>query len=540
MIRLVNIFILLFVCHYLNAKNTTFPTLEDLDKVVANQQIYTNARLRMLDSLKSDLRKTDDLHKKYAIEKELFAGYQSFVVDSALLYAQKKLSLAQRLNDAEELSYSYLDVASMLIKGGNYKEANEVLQRLNVRNASSNLRNYYYTVNQDLYTTLQTVSLTANERKLYNEKSSLYKDSILSLKLDPSVWVVTDRMMDKHRYKDALQILLKEYPTLNVDDRRMAYVAYSISDIYRLMGNREKEKQYLIVSAIADIKSAVKEYISLRRLATLLYEDGDIERSYLYMKRALEDAIYCNARLRVIEVSDIMPIINKAYEDKTQREKHITLLALVSISVLSLMLIGLVFLLRRQMKKLSVTQRALRDKNAELYKLNDVLSKTNDALSESNDSLSEASRIKDMYIAQFMTECSTYIDKMELYRKQLRKVATTGSKTELLDLLKSPTFIEKEVDAFFATFDATFLSLFPNFVHDFNQLLLPESQVVNKKDKRLNTELRICALIRLGISDNERLAAFLRCSKATIYSYRSRTRLKSLQPDLFEEQLMNL
>lgn len=540
MIRLVNIFILLFVCHCLNAKNTTFPTLEDLDKVVANQQIYTNARLRMLDSLKSDLRKADDLHKKYAIEKELFAGYQSFVVDSALLYAQKKLSLAQRLNDAEELSYSYLDVVSMLIKGGNYKEANEVLQRLNVRNASSNLRNYYYTVNQDLYTTLQTVSLTANERKLYNEKSSLYKDSILSLKLDPSVWVVTDRMMDKHRYKDALQILLKEYPTLNVDDRRMAYVAYSISDIYRLMGNREKEKQYLIVSAIADIKSAVKEYISLRRLATLLYEDGDIERSYLYMKRALEDAIYCNARLRVIEVSDIMPIINKAYEDKTQREKHVTLLALVSISVLSLMLIGLVFLLRRQMKKLSVTQRALRDKNAELYKLNDVLSKTNDALSESNDSLSEASRIKDMYIAQFMTECSTYIDKMELYRKQLRKVATTGSKTELLDLLKSPTFIEKEVDAFFATFDATFLSLFPNFVHDFNQLLLPESQVVNKKDKRLNTELRICALIRLGISDNERLAAFLRCSKATIYSYRSRTRLKSLQPDLFEEQLMNL
>ena len=540
MIRLVNIFILLFVCHCLNAKNTTFPTLEDLDKVVANQQIYTNARLRMLDSLKSDLRKADDLHKKYAIEKELFAGYQSFVVDSALLYAQKKLSLAQRLNDAEELSYSYLDVASMLIKGGNYKEANEVLQRLNVRNASSNLRNYYYTVNQDLYTTLQTVSLTANERKLYNEKSSLYKDPILSLKLDPSVWVVTDRMMDKHRYKDALQILLKEYPTLNVDDRRMAYVAYSISDIYRLMGNREKEKQYLIVSAIADIKSAVKEYISLRRLATLLYEDGDIERSYLYMKRALEDAIYCNARLRVIEVSDIMPIINKAYEDKTQREKHVTLLALVSISVLSLMLIGLVFLLRRQMKKLSITQRALRDKNAELYKLNDVLSKTNDALSESNDSLSEASRIKDMYIAQFMTECSTYIDKMELYRKQLRKVATTGSKTELLDLLKSPTFIEKEVDAFFATFDATFLSLFPNFVHDFNQLLLPESQVVNKKDKRLNTELRICALIRLGISDNERLAAFLRCSKATIYSYRSRTRLKSLQPDLFEEQLMNL
>ncbi|WP_278792688.1 DUF6377 domain-containing protein [Hoylesella nanceiensis] len=540
MIRLVNIFILLFVCHCLNAKNTTFPTLEDLDKVVANQQIYTNARLRMLDSLKSDLRKADDLHKKYAIEKELFAGYQSFVVDSALLYAQKKLSLAQRLNDAEELSYSYLDVASMLIKGGNYKEANEVLQRLNVRNASSNLRNYYYTVNQDLYTTLQTVSLTANERKLYNEKSSLYKDSILSLKLDPSVWVVTDRMMDKHRYKDALQILLKEYPTLNVDDRRMAYVAYSISDIYRLMGNREKEKQYLIVSAIADIKSAVKEYISLRRLATLLYEDGDIERSYLYMKRALEDAIYCNARLRVIEVSDIMPIINKAYEDKTQREKHVTLLALVSISVLSLMLIGLVFLLRRQMKKLSITQRALRDKNAELYKLNDVLSKTNDALSESNDSLSEASRIKDMYIAQFMTECSTYIDKMELYRKQLRKVATTGSKAELLDILKSPTFIEKEVDAFFATFDATFLSLFPNFVHDFNQLLLPESQVVNKKDKRLNTELRICALIRLGISDNERLAAFLRCSKATIYSYRSRTRLKSLQPDLFEEQLMNL
>ena len=540
MIRLVNIFILLFVCHCLNAKNTTFPTLEDLDKVVANQQIYTNARLRMLDSLKSDLRKADDLHKKYAIEKELFAGYQSFVVDSALLYAQKKLSLAQRLNDVEELSYSYLDVASMLIKGGNYKEANEMLQRLNMHNASSNLRNYYYTVNQDLYTTLQTVSLTANERKLYNEKSSLYKDSILSLKLDPSVWVVTDRMMDKHRYKDALQILLKEYPTLNVDDRRMAYVAYSISDIYRLMGNREKEKQYLIVSAIADIKSAVKEYISLRRLATLLYEDGDIERSYLYMKRALEDAIYCNARLRVIEVSDIMPIINKAYEDKTQREKHITLLALVSISVLSLMLIGLVFLLRRQMKKLSVTQRALRDKNAELYKLNDVLSKTNDALSESNDSLSEASRIKDMYIAQFMTECSTYIDKMELYRKQLRKVATTGSKAELLDILKSPTFIEKEVDAFFATFDATFLSLFPNFVHDFNQLLLPESQVVNKKDKRLNTELRICALIRLGISDNERLAAFLRCSKATIYSYRSRTRLKSLQPDLFEEQLMNL
>ena len=206
------------------------------------------------------------------------------------------------------------------------------------------------------------------------------------------------------------------------------------------------------------------------------------------------------------------------------------------------------------MKKLSVARSELNKANERLRRLNVELNsvnerlqfankelhETNHVLSDMNQSLSEANNIKELYITKFMTECSSYIDKMDNYRRMLNKKASSGKIEELFKALKSSVIIEEELEAFYNTFDETFLHLFPSFVESFNSLLPANEPIVPKQENHLTTELRIFALIRLGITDSERIASFLRYSKATIYSYRSRLRLKSLNPEYFEENIMQI
>ena len=484
----------------------------------------------------------------------LFNEYSSYVVDSALHYAQEKLVSAYKMNRQDYIDDSRLNMAYVLIQGGMYKEASDILQNINRATLAEYLERYYFLIYNTLYEAMVKYTIIESQSKEYRAKAMLYKDSIMQKNDSTDVYIRADRLLEQGDYSKGLQILLDFYRQLDPDNRDVAYVAYSISDFYRRQGNREEEKKYLIVSAMADMKWAVKEYISLRRLATILYEEGDINRAYIYMRRSLDDATFCNARLRTIEVTQTLPIIDNAYQVKTKKEKKQMMIALACISILSVFLIGLVIYVRRQIKKLSAARselnkanERLRQLNVELNSVNEQLQfankelhETNHALSDMNQSLSEANNIKELYITKFMTECSSYIDKMDNYRRMLNKKAASGKLEDLFKTLKSSVIIEEELEAFYNTFDETFLHLFPSFVKAFNSLLPANDSIVPKQEGRLTTELRIFALIRLGITDSERIASFLRYSKATIYSYRSRLRLKSLNPEHFEENIMQI
>ena len=549
------IFFISILLHFCagQAQNTAFPSLEDLDRVVAEQQKYVDIREGRISDVKSKLRKTASEEERYQLKNFLFNEYSSYVVDSALHYAQEKLVSAYKMNRQDYIDDSRLNMAYVLIQGGMYKEASDILQNINRATLAEYLERYYFLIYNTLYEAMVKHTIIESQSKEYRAKAMLYKDSIMQKNDSTDVYIRADRLLEQGDYSKGLQILLDFYRQLP-DNRDVAYVAYSISDFYRRQGNREEEKKYLIVSAMADMKWAVKEYISLRRLATILYEEGDINRAYIYMRRSLDDATFCNARLRTIEVTQTLPIIDNAYQVKTKKEKKQMMIALACISILSVFLIGLVIYVRRQIKKLSAARselnkanERLRQLNVELNSVNEQLQsankelhETNHALSDMNQSLSEANNIKELYITKFMTECSSYIDKMDNYRRMLNKKAASGKLEDLFKTLKSSVIIEEELEAFYNTFDETFLHLFPSFVKAFNSLLSANDSIVPKQEGRLTTELRIFALIRLGITDSERIASFLRYSKATIYSYRSRLRLKSLNPEHFEENIMQI
>ena len=90
-------------------------------------------------------------------------------------------------------------------------------------------------------------------------------------------------------------------------------------------------------------------------------------------------------------------------------------------------------------------------------------------------------------------------------------------------------------------FDKAFLKLYPKFVEQFNGLLREDARIELKKGKLLNTELRIFALIRLGITQSSDIASMLRYSVNTIYNYRAQIKNSALgDRDNFEERIKEI
>lgn len=353
--------------------------------------------------------------------------------------------------------------------------------------------------------------------------------------------VKTDQLIANKKSDEAIKILLSYYPTIKNDKHTRAIIAFCISVTYQKQHNRENEKKWLIISAINDIQSATKDYISLRSLAFLLYEEGDIDRAYKYIKRSLEDALFCNARLRTYEISQMLPIIDQAYQHQSQARQRQLIISLISISLLSVFLLIAVLSVYRQMRKLSVARKDLSQANKLLNDLNKELSETNKLLKHSNETLSEANLIKEEYIGRYIDQCSVYLNKLDEYRRHLNKISIAGKKDELLNEIKSTKIIDEELKEFYSNFDSTFMQLFPSFIEELRELMIDDEEIKLKSGEILNTGLRVFALIRLGIKDSDKISFFLRYSATTIYNCRTRFRNKSKGPrNEFEAKVMQI
>lgn len=255
----------------------------------------------------------------------------------------------------------------------------------------------------------------------------------------------------------------------------------------------------------------------------------------------MEDAAACNARLRKLEILEIFPIINDAYQQKAEKQQEQMKWTLASISILSFFLLLAIFYVYKQMKRLAIARKEVIDTNKRLKELNEELHLSMHKLKEANHSIAENSYLKEEYIGRYMDQCSVYLEKMDNYRRSLGKIAATGNVEELYKNIKSSKFIEVELKEFYTNFDNTFLQMFPTFVEDFNALLTNDERISLKTGERMNTELRIFALIRLGISDSVKIAQFLRYSVTTIYNYRTKVRNKAASDrNLLEQEVMKI
>lgn len=527
-----------------------------LDDVILNHKMqYREQRLKQINQLKVQARSATG-YNKYNLYKEIFDLYSHFQTDSAQVYICKMRQLPAYKTDVVMQATLHIAQAEIMAVSALYAEALNELDKVprSLINADHvDLRLYYYRIKRTLYGWMCTYYTKASEQhQLWEEKTMNYRDSLLSVETVKNLnrdIVLADKYNALGQPQQTIN-MLKPYAAQASEATPHPYVCFTLAQAYLLKGNRAKGVYYLTLTAIADLHNATCEYQALPMLAQILFDNGDVERAYSYLLCSMEDASYCKAGLRSIEASNIFPIIDKQYKqrEKEQRQRdHVLMYALVA---LSFVLIGVVLYLRKQMQKLREMRHQQTRNNAELAaanqrmheaneKLQAALQKvknTNEELQSTYSQLRMTDKVKEEYIARYLNRCRMYLDQLAEFRSSTLRLIKNRHFEEVANQLKRDLNAKVEQTQFYADFDAAFLTLFPDFVSSFNALLQPEHQLTVKKNGLLNTELRIYALIRLGIHDTTRIAHFLDYSTATVYNYRSKIRNKAIcPPEEFEE-----
>lgn len=535
MFRLFPCILFLLLCSTLNARPSYTDSLrlmlQQLDQVVENRSIYDNRKEQKIERLKESISLAGNDSVRYEIYNKLFREYFNYQTDSALHYVSLKenLAKAKHWDYEDELCMNRSELFSTM---GMYKEAIDMLEKIDSKKLSTSQLRYYYSMWNSLYGLIAGYSLTQKERDIYYQTSTMYRDSLIPL-YSPDVEIYyrlqAGQFIARKAYQEAVDVL-KSVPAELLEGHSIGLVAFDLSTAYEGLGDTKQEMYYLAKSAIVDLKLSIKEYIALHKLAYLLYQQGDIERAYKYLNRSMADAVFCNARFRAISITQSYPIIDQAYRIKSAQELQLRQI-LMSISLgVSLLLVGMVLYIYRQMRKLKVAR-------LDLSKMNEQLQHVNKQLYKVNQELSSANLIKQEYIVHYLDQCTMYLDKMENYRRSLENLSISKDLKALFKAIKSESFITEEREKFYKSFDETFLSLFPHFVESLNALLRDDEQIHPHPGELLSTELRIFALIRLGITDSNKIARFLRYSLTTIYNYRSKVRNKAKDKIQFETQV---
>lgn len=518
--------------------------MEELRTTIERKDVYLQRKEDRLTDLRRLVAEARGDEARFLALGALYDEFRPYNTDSALAYSLKREELARKIGKRDLIINAALNTANILSMTGMYNEALEITDTIPGEAVPDYLRPYYFYIQRTLYSSLSDFSIREADKARYRALSAAFQDSIISMSEPGTLSQVVneaDKLNALGKYSEAAEILENYLANADYTTHERAICAFTLAHSYRNMGIEDKAEENLIISSIADLQAAVREYVSLRQLGVDLYKKGDVSDAYNFLRIAMDDARKSNARLRVLEINDIFPIVNEAYitaiEKEKTRQRHLTILSFV----LMLFLLIAAWRVWTQMQRTRQANLETHRTNEKLRAANDELKDFNKRLSEANREIAENSHIKEEYIAQYMDQCSVYIEKLDEYRKKLNKLLTSGKTEELKQALKATDHTAGELKAFYANFDTTFLKLFPDFVERFNELLVPEERITLKKEGQLNTQLRIFALVRLGITDSVKIAQFLRYSVTTIYNYRTQTRNKAACPRAeFEEMVMKI
>ncbi len=401
----------------------------------------------------------------------------------------------------------------------------------------------YYLLLSRTYYDLAAYSGTSYYAVRYEQQANAYADSAMTKlnRLDWRYYYVEGLKAFKEQdfilaKRDFHLILDKFHP----DAHEYALVASSLASVYMAQADTEAATQLMMRAAIADIKSATKEGVALVYVADLLYRQKHDEKAYIFIKEALNDATFYGAKLRLKHVSGILPIIEGNRLSTVEGQKNRLFTFTLIVSVLSLLVIIFAFIIFKQLKKLKIAGKKITETNHKLQEANDQLQKTNEMLQAKNSELLEAHKIKEEYIGYSFNMYATYLEKIEKIKKNLEKRLASRNPESTAQALESIN-LKKERAALYLSFDEIFMKLFPNFIDAFNQLFKIEDQYQRKEEQPLDLDIRIFALIRMGISDHEQIAKILEYSVRTIYNHKTKVKNKSLVPnEQFEQKIMEI
>ena len=535
-------FLLFFSCHSAFAGESLDSLLNVLDKTIKEADTYVQIKENKLHELKKKARKTSPFSvERYNLNNDIYLEYKAYSSDSALHYLNENMLLARQLNDKERELKIQLELSYLLSSIGMYMEAADILNSIDRQTLPSSLLGHYYTCYEHVYfeagAAQPRYKMFASR---YAKLSHAYRDS-MQVTLDPSsatyLWLRETQLREAGKYDEALEFSDRRLAESSFGTPQYALVAYQRFRLFESMGKKDEHLYYLVLSAISDVRSAIKEQSSLMVLAQELNSKGDLKRAYDYINFSWEISQFYKTRLRSWMNITPLSMINGNYQDIIKQQNRELLIYITCVALLALLLVIALIYIYRQMKALSIAKKGLQEVNERLFSLNEELEEVNRHLRSTNLELSESNLIKEAYIARFFKLCSVYVDRLQAYRKLVNKKLQRGQVAELLKMTHlSNDIVTVEVQELYANFDSAFLHLFPNFVESLNALLLPDEQIVLKPDELLNTELRIFALIRLGIKDSSQIAELLHYSVNTIYNYRSRVKTKArVSRDDFED-----
>lgn len=519
-----------------------------LEETMSKRAEYDAAKEQKIAVMISDLSEEEiSFEKQFFITKNLISEYEYYSFDKTLQFIDRNIQLAKTVGNNTMLLESNLNLARVLATSGRYIESIDVLDEIDRSIISERLLKDYFFNYKKCYSELRYFSNMTIINNKYNNLYTAYSDSLnLEVsKLDKNsieyLSSIEQNYRDANEYGKALEVNANILSLTESGHREYSLATFNRSYMLRdYLDDDEGQKTNLILSAISDIQSSVKDNASLSDLASKLFEEGALEKAHKYINYSLEDARFYNSKLRSLSISKVLPDISNGFEEMIKKQSDEQKQQLIYISILSLFLSITIILIYTQNKKIKAGRSELKAANNKLEKLNQELLSANEKLNRLVKELSEVDKVKEHYIGSFLNLYSEYISKLNTYRKLVNKYVKNNQMNALLKLSKSKQIIEDEIEIFNKNFDGSFLHIHPNFIPSVNQLLNEHKQIVIEDDGKLNTELRILALIRLGITSSSKIARILRYSVNTIYNYRASIKNRAKDKSNFEVLIKNI
>ena len=513
---------------------------KQLDAALAQRAHYVELKEKSLNEIKQGAKYVTSNEDKLKLYEQLANEYKAYEYDSAMTYVNKGLILAQKSNNILFNKRFQLSQTRLLITRGFYAEAKEILQKIEPQEDSHDYQFLYYYTLYGLYNNWSTYCENNEFSKNYNQQKVKYlKKAIeLSPKKDAFYYYLLGELYYYSNHPNnnrTIQYYKKALSMEKGNSRLHAMTAFALSEVYQKANNLELMEHYLLVAAISDITSATKENVALQDIALFIYKHKtrSLNKAQEYINLSLEDAYAYNNRLRRIEISSKLQMITNAYTDDIKTTNRLLNIALLVI-ILLLLGVGISSLFIRKKNRL------LKQKKDEITATSAKMEILNGQLHLINDELKDTNQKRERLVKVYIDLCYKNIERNSKLRTLVvRKIKANQSK-ELLSLLSSSTNTEKENKEFLTEFDKAFLSLYPTFITELNKQLTESAHIQLKENGEMPPILRVCALLRLGITESSKIAGILSYSPQTVYNYRSILKNNAIDKEHFEENVLKL
>lgn len=527
-IFILTLFLLLFGYPVFSSAKTD-SLLTELKRELARRKVYDDQKETRIQQLKTKLQTIDknNYGKQYDLCSKLYEEYKVFQFDSAYVYTQKLLSISQATHHVSQEYESRMKLGFILLSSGMFKETFDCLNQINPHLLNDSSKLEYYSIKSRAFSDLGEYNGDNNYSQYDRAQAIKYADSAIALSKPNSLeWLYNlgNKQVVSGQFQRPSPYFIKLLAHYPLTEHQRAMIATGLSIFYNRPEQKEDRTFLMIVGAINDIRSSTKETTAIFKLGQQLYQDGNTKDAYTFIQQAMNDAQFYGARLRKINIGAVLPVVAAKINIDTENEKNKFLFYFLSITAVAILIALISFIVFIQLKRLKVKEAIIEEKNSQLEKI--------------NDKLNEDAHIKEEYIGYFFNLISGYILKLEKLKRGVERKVSTKKYDDIL-LSVNEINIKKERETLFYTFDHIFIKIFPNFITVFNSLLKKEDQIWPKDHEVLNTDLRIFALMRLGINDNETIANILEYSVNTIYVYKMRIKAKALIPsEQFDQKIM--